>query len=210
MTIAAAMDERDDRTDRYLISYADMVTLLVGVFVVLSTTFRADAERYRQLARAASAVFGSQSAKADSVPLSPLAAVLGRLSPADIEHDSTTYRCVLADEVLFETGSSRLSERAEQALAELASILRNGTARITIDGHSDRRPPQVGQRNLELSVERALAVAMHLVKGGVPEERIVIRGFGASKPIAPEPASPSNRRVEILIAFENEASNHGW
>jgi chemotaxis protein MotB len=203
MTIALAMDERDDRPDRYLISYADMVTLLVGVFVVLSTTFRADAERYRQLARAASAVFGTRSTTSDTVQLSPLAAVLGRLSPANIEHDSTTYRCILADEVLFETGSSRLSERAEQALAELAEILRDGTAHITIDGHSDSRPPRSGQCNLELSVERAMAVAVQLVKGGVPEERIVVRGFGASHPIAPEPASPNNRRVEILIAFDN-------
>lgn len=204
------MDEHDDRTDRYLISYADMVTLLVGVFVVLSTTFRADAERYRQLARAASAVFGSQSTTPDSVPLSTIASVLGRLSPANIEHDSTMYRCVLADEVLFETGSSRLSEHAMRALVELAEVLRNGTTLITIDGHSDRRTARSVQGNLGLSVERAMAVAMQLVKGGVPDERIVVRGFGASKPIAPEPASPSNRRVEILIALDNETSHHGW
>jgi len=105
------MDERDDRTERYLVSYADMVTLLVGVFVVLSTTFRADAERYRRISAAAASVFGSRSARVDSLPLTPITAVLRKLSPTDIEHDSITYRCILADEVLFESGSSALSQR---------------------------------------------------------------------------------------------------
>jgi len=123
------MDERDDRTERYLVSYADMVTLLVGVFVVLSTTFRADAERYRRISAAAASVFGSRSAPVDSVPLTPITAVFRKLSPTDIEHDSITYRCILADEVLFESGSSALSPKAEQALDELATLLRDGPPR---------------------------------------------------------------------------------
>jgi len=197
------MDERDDRTERYLVSYADMVTLLVGVFVVLSTTFRADAERYRRISAAAASVFGSRSARVDSVPLTPITAVFRKLSPTDIEHDSITYRCILADEVLFESGSSALSPKAEQALDELATLLRDGTAMITIDGHSDSRPPRSGHYNVELSVERAVTVARQLIKNGVPEERIVVRGFGPAKPVATDPHSPSNRRVEILIALNH-------
>ncbi len=198
------MPERNDDTNRYLVSYADMVTLLVGVFVVLSTTFRADADRYRQLARAASRVFGAASVLEPVAPQSAaIESTLARLSPTDVEHDSTTYRCILAEEVVFEPGSHRLSATAERVLTDLATILRNGTATITVDGHTDAAPPRNGELNLALSVERATVVAAALVRGGVPEHRLVVRGFGSSKPIAGEVASARNRRVEILIAFDN-------
>ncbi|MCX7930550.1 MAG: OmpA family protein [Chlorobi bacterium] len=196
------MHERED-DNRYLISYADMVTLLVGVFVVLSTTFRADADRYRQLARAAASVFGSTNTSDTSVGATlPIEAALAKLSPADIEHDSTTFRCVLADEVLFERGSSRFDASAEHALGELAAALRNGTTTITVDGHTDAVAPRNGMTNIALSVERATAVASALIHNGVPESRVVVRGFGASKPLVADPASPKNRRVEILIALD--------
>lgn len=198
------MHEHDERNDRYLVSYADMVTLLLGVFVVLSTTFRADAERYRMVAQVAAQVFGSATSNAKTLHIrTPIETALARLSPSDIQHDSTTYRCILADEVLFETGSSRLGETAVRALAELAQILRNGAATITIDGHTDSRPPRDGRTNIELSVERALAVAKILADRGVPESRLVVRGFGATRPLVPDSASPKNRRVEILIAFDH-------
>jgi len=198
------MFEPNETTDRYVVSYADMVTLLVGVFVVLSTTFRADADRYRQLARAASHVFGSTPAADSSAPTgAALETILARLSPTDLEHDNTTYRCILADEVLFESGSSHISDPARRALVELAQVLQNGSATITVDGHSDNRPTTDGRTNLALSVERALSVATVLAQAGISEHRLVIRGFGSSKPIAPDPASASNRRVEILIAFDH-------
>lgn len=197
------MPEHDD-TNRYLVSYADMVTLLVGVFVVLSTTFRADADRYRELARAAAALFGTaHSSDTSSRGSMPIEAALARLSPTDVEHDSTTFRCILADEVLFERGSSRLSDDAERALADLASVLRSGSATITVDGHTDAVPARNGLTNLVLSAERAAVVASALARNGVPERRLVVRGFGASKPIAADSASPKNRRVEILIAFDH-------
>jgi flagellar motor protein MotB len=197
------MHERNDHTDRYLVSYADMVTLLVGVFVVLSTTFRADADRYRMLMRAASQVFGSvPTADSTASTAGWLEAALSRLSPTDVQHDSTTYRCILAEEVLFESGSSRLSETARSGLVQLAEVLQRGNATITIDGHSDSRPSAAGHSNLALSVERALSVARVLMEAGVPEHRIVVRGFGARKPLAPDVASVANRRVEILISFD--------
>lgn len=198
------MHEHDERTDRYLVSYADMVTLLVGVFVVLSTTFRADAERYRRVAQTAAQVFGTATPNTETLHhQTPIERALARLSPSDIQHDSTTYRCILADEVLFESGSSRLEATAERALAELAQILRNGAATITIDGHSDSRLPRDGRTNIELSVERALAVAKILADRGVPESRLMVRGFGATRPLVPDSTSPKNRRVEILIAFDH-------
>ncbi|MCS7000171.1 MAG: OmpA family protein [Bacteroidota bacterium] len=196
------MHEHDD-SNRYLVSYADMVTLLVGVFAVLLTTFRADAERYRTLAQLAAQVFGSAHTADSLRDDRNLRATLAKLSPADVEHDSTTYRCIIADEVLFESGSSRLSSRAVQVLAELAAVLQVGSSTITIDGHTDSHPPRDGRTNVELSIERAAAVARALIDSGVPESRIVIRGFGASKPRMAEPASPKNRRVEILIALHH-------
>lgn len=47
-------EEESGRTspDRYLITYADLITLLLGLFVILYVTARVDEERYKEFAKA--------------------------------------------------------------------------------------------------------------------------------------------------------------
>ena len=71
---------------------------------------------------------------------------------------------------------------------------------IAIDGHTD----DVGEEadNIVLSHERAYSVWKELVALGLPENALLSRGFGETKPIA-DNKSPkgrqSNRRVEFLV-----------
>lgn len=59
------------------------------------------------------------------------------------------------------------------------------------------------QSRMELSSERAGAVAAYLLKNKVrTRERVMVRGFGSNKPIADnrtEDGKRKNRRVEITI-----------
>jgi outer membrane protein OmpA-like peptidoglycan-associated protein len=58
------------------------------------------------------------------------------------------------------------------------------------------------EMNVRLSCARAAAVRAHVVKGGVPKDRIVTTGWGELMPIVITPddvADPQNRRVEVMI-----------
>ena len=66
--------------------------------------------------------------------------------------------------------------------------------------------------NLQLSAERAVAVASFLGKDGKIEEgRVVVMGFGSHDPVAPNDSAANkqkNRRVDIFVA-DAEAAGAG-
>lgn len=80
----------------------------------------------------------------------------------------------------------------------VALLMKNTYYVIHIEGHTD----SIGtdEYNLQLSRLRAESVRDYLIKRGIEQGRIVIFGYGASKPIAPnetEEGRALNRRVEI-------------
>jgi OmpA-OmpF porin, OOP family len=69
-----------------------------------------------------------------------------------------------------------------------------------VNGYTDTSGTQ--QQNQKLSVQHAQVVAEELIKDGVPEDAIEIRGFGDMHPLAPTGPGvrePQNRRAEIIV-----------
>jgi len=131
--------------------------------------------------------------------------------PGDRSHDgcpAKTYvrvengRIFIMGKILFATGSDRVDARSEPLMHQIADALKeNPGVAIRIEGHTDN----VGdpKYNLELSERRAISVREGLVSRGVAPGRLTTRGFGESKPIAPNKAPAGrarNRRVEFIIA----------
>ena len=76
----------------------------------------------------------------------------------------------------------------------------SGEKKIAIEGHTDDRGKKL--LNERLSQGRAEAVIAHLVRHGVERERLSAKGFGPSKPLAPndtDEGRAKNRRVEFII-----------
>ena len=76
----------------------------------------------------------------------------------------------------------------------------NPTLRIRLDGHTD----DTGEStyNLSLAQRRAEAVRDYMVAQGIDPQRLTIRSFGASRPIADNASASgrsANRRVELSI-----------
>ncbi|HYD44698.1 MAG TPA: OmpA family protein [Phenylobacterium sp.] len=99
--------------------------------------------------------------------------------------------------ITFENDSNQLTEQAQANVKVFADALQRRplrTARFAIEGHTDA----VGSRayNQNLSEQRANAVVDFLVREGVDRSRFTVRGFGFSQPIADDPRSAENRRVE--------------
>ncbi len=101
----------------------------------------------------------------------------------------------------FATGSAKLTARAMDALSTVArDIRRSAGDTVFVEGHTD----SVGSApsNLKLSKARAEAAAEYLVDHErISRERLAVRGYGESHPIAsngtPE-GRELNRRVEIF------------
>jgi outer membrane protein OmpA-like peptidoglycan-associated protein len=122
-----------------------------------------------------------------------------------ITNTGDQLRVILPEGVTFPTGSATVNAGFLPALRELARSLRtypNSTVRVV--GHTDN----VGSMayNMELSRERALAVAGILIRYGVPSSRITYSGRGYSEPIASNSTANGramNRRVEVVITPTN-------
>jgi OOP family OmpA-OmpF porin len=104
--------------------------------------------------------------------------------------------------ITFETGSAAITKSGQTVLGALVAQLKwAGAARVQIGGYTD----SVGdaKANLRLSKARANSVKVWLVKKGkVPAARLIVRGYGETKPIAPnstEAGRKKNRRIEFTV-----------
>ncbi|HEX8531942.1 MAG TPA: PA14 domain-containing protein [Cytophagales bacterium] len=127
-------------------------------------------------------------------------------APADARPEATFEelepgKAVVLEQVLFEQSQYRLLPSSYNQLDKLANtLLKYPQLTIQVAGHTDN----VGdpRLNLALSEHRALVVAHYLQRKGVAEGRIKARGYGGSRPIAPnntETERARNRRVEFMV-----------
>ena len=104
--------------------------------------------------------------------------------------------------ILFETDSDAIKLQSEELLIEIADamIRHPELARIEIQGHTDNRGGKA--HNQDLSERRAQSVLRWLVDHGVGAERLESKGYGQTKPLAPNITARNrakNRRVQFVI-----------
>jgi OOP family OmpA-OmpF porin len=119
---------------------------------------------------------------------------------------SKTGRLVVTLDDGFETGKTDLAPQTLRDIETLAVFLnRNRQLKASVEGHTDN----VGnpQHNLGLSERRATSVKFALMERGLTSKRILVKGFGGTKPIASnrtERGRQKNRRVDVVIFNEYE------
>ena len=103
--------------------------------------------------------------------------------------------------VFFDWDKATLTDRARQIIHEAADNSRRVQyTSIMVNGYTDTSG--TAQYNMGLSIRRARAVEGELVRDGVPENVIAIRGYGETHLLVPTGngvREPQNRRVEIII-----------
>ena len=126
----------------------------------------------------------------------------------DISFESTEKGMVmrLSDHIIFDPGKAELSEAGNAFLKKVASLFKDSSHNISIEGHTDNIPIQTKQfpSNWELSASRAVNVLRYFSgKENYPIERLSAVGFGEFQPISANDTPEHralNRRVEIIFS----------
>jgi chemotaxis protein MotB len=110
----------------------------------------------------------------------------------------------ISTDILFDSGSARLSRPAVSALQRLADSLKGWPNAVRVEGHTDNRPIATAAfpSNWELSAARAAGVVHLFMDRGVAPERLAVIGFGEYRPSMPNSTADgrnANRRVEVII-----------
>jgi len=122
-------------------------------------------------------------------------------APLVKEFKPATQKRIRIYGIHFDVDSAVIQPRSEPVIAEIAQILKiNPGLRFQVEGHTDSDGGAA--YNLGLSQRRAQAVVDDLVKRyGIARSRLVAKGFGLTKPVAPNTTDAGkalNRRVELL------------
>lgn len=121
-------------------------------------------------------------------------------------------RFVFQSEVLFAKSEAEIGLGGQTQLDQLATTLLEIALEIPgeidwilrVDGHTDNDPIRTARypSNWELSTARAISVVKHLIKAGLPADRLVAAGFGEFHPIDKrndEISKLRNRRIELKL-----------
>lgn len=126
----------------------------------------------------------------------------------EMEETDTSVKVELSGDILFDYAKSDVRTTAESILLKVADVINKyPDASVLIEGHTDSKGSNA--YNLQLSRKRAESIKNWLVQeGGVDAERIMTKGWGESKPAAPNEnpdgsdnpkGRQENRRVEITV-----------
>lgn len=224
-------DEEHPASERYLITYADLITLLLGLFVILYASSQVDSSKYQEMSQAMQSYFekkggdgilpggkgllpekitdtSSVSKTNEEIAQQVQSVLQGFPSAGAVEviHNPSEVIIKLPERLLFKAGKSDIEPAGRILLDSVAAILKGTRQEISIDGHTDSIPMRTFQfeSNWHLSVDRAIKVGYHMLQGGLPKANTVIRGFGSERPAASNSTldgRAKNRRVEITISM---------
>jgi chemotaxis protein MotB len=215
--------------DRWLVSYADFITLLFAFFTTMYAISTVDAKKLQDMVESMQSAFDANKPMpvvrtprmkpAEKPPdQSTLEALKQRLSErlklqieqrqVGLEIDPRGLVVTIREAGTFQIGSADLSDSARAVLAEVSEALADLDNPVRVEGHTDDVPIHTERfrSNWELSTARATNVIAFLVQErGMSASRFSAAGYGEFHPRTANtsPAARSeNRRVDIVVLNE--------
>jgi chemotaxis protein MotB len=188
--------EKPENHERWIVSYADMLTLLFALFVVLYATSDANPNKLKQVKNSidrafsvgikngdsgASVIFDSGGGLTDGINavksrnLIEISKSLGDFTTNNkldgriqVRSDAKSITISLQDNLLFDSGSADLKPGSQLVLSEVANALSGLPNEMRIEGHTDNVPVNSGDftNNWDLSAARASRVLRFLSDTG--------------------------------------------
>ena len=227
--ILAVKPKKQNCAPRWLMSFADLMSLLFALFVLLLSFADFNPDKFTNVAGPMAKAFHivepveqrqvvKPLRQEDEIPVeivewkenvmyqtrSALAKEIqqGLVSIVEKEREIIVR---FPDASAFASGSADLTHGAQPVLDRLAQVLLNIKGQILVSGHTDDLPISTARfrSNWDLSAARAVSVVHHLIeRGRVPADRLTAQGFADSRPVARNDSAENralNRRVDVGI-----------
>lgn len=207
---------------RWLLTYADLITLLLAFFVILYAISAINVSKYRLLTRSLASAFhgGSSQLQIGQAPPSQVvrlpvpesggsAQALQHLytsilrfiqvnhlqGEVQVHNGSRGVTIIVLQKLLFALGSADIRSSAQPALLAVGRLLNTLPNQVDVRGYTDNEPIHTPEfaSNWELSVIRAVNVVHFLIHHAhIAPGRLRATGFGQYHPFYPN-STPQNR-----------------
>jgi chemotaxis protein MotB len=211
---------------RWLLTYADMITLLLALFIILFSISTINKVKLQRLVRDLGGGFNNIDAinnppngmtTPQKTDLQVMQAQLQQYIQQQklqqkvqttIRQNGTRRELVitlLTDKALYDSGSAVLRPETTGVLNAVNTQLRTRKNDIRVEGNTDNVPIHTAlyASNWELSAARAVGVARYLVEqDGLSPKRVQVAGYGEFRPRVPNDTDAhrqENRRVDIVV-----------
>ncbi|MCQ2790097.1 MAG: OmpA family protein [bacterium] len=203
-----------DYINRWVVSYADFVTMLLALFMVMFSISQIDNKRLEEFNQKMQQIFVEQGF--DNVTKSQhkerieniekiLENNISRKSAINFVESDKGVIIRLNDKLLFDEGKADIKPEAYKTLNEIVTVLTKLDNPVIIEGHTDSVPIKNKQfpSNWELSTSRATNIIAYLLKTQkISPKRLSAVGYGEYMPIASNTTNSgriANRRVDIIV-----------
>jgi chemotaxis protein MotB len=225
--------EEHNNHERWLVSYADFITLLFAFFVVMFAVSQVDQKKVGRFTEAVNqatnvGIFETSGGKpveviqsdkpidGKGVPMEP--------PPAPVSMGTIRQRLSRSLSAALDAGRLtlvdgrdglivRLRDEVMPDLEAVARTLKDLNNEVRIEGHTDSVPirSSVYRSNWELSAARAAGVLTFFVEtSGLEEGRMSVAGYGSQRPLAgndSQEGRSQNRRVDIVVLEPRDGSS---
>lgn len=184
----------EDNVDSWLMSYADMITLLMCFFIIFVAISEPKKERISQLSSGIGGKFGTVDL---ATPFDGVANILRGIVEAhqvfrdiDIESNNKSIEIEISSTAFFKPWTAEFIDEKLPILLEMVKSLKTIDFidyKISIEGHTSDIAPQSGlyATNWELSSARASRIVRVFVENGIREKDLQAVGMAGSQPKVP-------------------------
>jgi chemotaxis protein MotB len=204
--------------ERWLISYADFITLLFALFVVMFASSQPDKHKARQVASSVTQALenGTNPARPPAIQpeLAPSKKSLDKSIAPELQSgaiemhlDQRGLVISLSQSAYFPSGGDAIALSGMPALEAIAATIRDLPNPVRFEGHTDSVPMNPNNprfaSNWDLSAARSIAMLNLFTREyAIPATRFEVAGYADTRPIdtndTPE-GRARNRRVDIVV-----------
>jgi chemotaxis protein MotB len=203
----------------WLVSYADMMTLLCGFFIMLFSMAHLDEKQYEKVKESVAAEFGGKYKNPNEDTAKFVTQVIdemGLQKDAVVRTESSGVAVTFQSTLFFDTLSSEVKKEGALILDKLIAGVADHESkekkkyRVVVEGHTDSRPITSGPfpSNWELSAARASRVVRMFLERGFSPDHLTAIGYADTYPVTDarladgtydDQALARNRRVVVRI-----------
>lgn len=225
--------EEHENHERWLVSYADFITLLFAFFVTLYSTSSVNEGKYRAVSDSAQAAFNPSNYKSKQIEIGPsfqasekkkyqvekivaIREVLKQLQVKEniqVFHDKRGIVIRITDTAIFDSGSAEIRKGAMESVDGLTGVLSGMSENLQVEGHTDNLPIKspIYPSNWELSSARATSIVRRFIADGIDPKRLTAIGYGEYRPLTDNDTEENrikNRRVDIVVLTTSDKNNN--